>query len=184
MGTPIAGNEKHRPSPVFEGGRHWLDTIAAKIGVEHREIAPAFVQFGKRTKTPKRSSRRFTPAVAPLIANTKVPTRSSTSSSVSGPGSAIITSQLSYGASYAPRRDNQGLDTGFQGWIDHRAKLGAMVDRALIDLQSGITPSIPPGLHGGEVWLTRGQEPASAGPRSPRGMHRPPRPLSGDCAQR
>ena len=71
-----AGKQRDRQiSPIADRrGRNRSDQDVAGNPTE-------FPATKERTRMPNRSSRRVTPAVAPLIAKTKVPTRSSTSRS-------------------------------------------------------------------------------------------------------
>src|SRR5689334_20874519 len=64
---------RYRQSLIAAGGTDPISTS--------RVTPPMFPATNERTRAPNRSSCRDTPALAPLIANTKVPTRSSTSTS-------------------------------------------------------------------------------------------------------
>src|SRR6516165_10782207 len=107
-------------------------------------MPPALPAANDKTKTPNRSSRRLTPAAAPLSAKTKVPTRSSTSRRVSIAGSltpkrATRRSPALDQPGRAPWREpsagrnNQRLNTGLQGRMDNRGKARALIGRDLVE---------------------------------------------------
>src|SRR6185437_5279395 len=105
-------------------------------------MPPKFPATKERTRTPKRSSRRFTPAVAPLIAKTKVPMRSKTSSS-------DISSLC---------RDDQRFDAGPQRRMNDGGVERTVIDRQLVEsprflrlgVDSGIGAAHEP-KHGGNL---------------------------------
>src|SRR5215472_8593755 len=108
-------------------------------------MPPTLPTTNDSTSTPKRSSRRLTPAVAPLSANTKVPRRSSTNKSVviavAVPSGriTIYTSWASIGNVYrlrrhqpGPRGNNQCFHARLKGGMNNRCEAGAVVDRNFV----------------------------------------------------
>src|SRR4051812_32038875 len=97
-----------------------------------RMIPPVLAAAKDSTSTPKRSSLRFTPAMAPLSANTKVPARSRTNWSdctdtVPGTTRWILRREP------GPRRDHKCLDAGSQRRMDHRRELRAVIHRKFVE---------------------------------------------------
>src|SRR6185312_623213 len=116
-------------------------------------MPPKFPATKERTRTPKRSSRRFTPAVAPLIAKTKVPMRSKTSSS-------DISSLFPLSGWRKPSlcRDDQRFDAGPQRRMNDGGVERTVIDRQLVEsprflrlgVDSGIGAAHEP-KHGGNL---------------------------------
>src|SRR5690349_1122010 len=87
-------------------------------------MPPAFPAAKESTMMPKKSSRRRTPAPAPLSAKTNVPSRSSAC-------------KLSF-AEPGERADHQRLDAGLEGRMQHRREERTVVARQLVHLARGL----------------------------------------------
>src|SRR5437773_2306796 len=97
-----------------------------------RMIPPVFAAAKDSTSTPKRSSLRFTPAIAPLSAKTNVPARSSTNWSHCTDTFAGTTRWI-LRREPRPRRDHECLDAGSQRRMDHGRELRAVVHRQFVE---------------------------------------------------
>src|SRR5690606_15381804 len=112
-----------------------------------RTIPPKLPATNDSTRIPKRSSRRLTATSAPLMANTKVPPRSSTRTKVS---IVVMSAQPGQGA------DHHCLGSRCQGGVQHRRECRAVIDRQLI--QPAFCLGAGPGL-----WIGTANEPVHGG---------------------
>src|SRR4051812_22836912 len=97
-----------------------------------RMMPPVLAAAKDSTSTPKRSSLRLTPAIAPLSAKTKVPARSSANWSDctdTFPG----TTRWILGREPRPRRDHECLDAGSQRRMHDWRELRAVVHRQFVE---------------------------------------------------
>src|SRR5690348_158526 len=112
-----------------------------------RVIPPKFPATNDTTRTPNRSSRRLTPAVAPLSAKTKVPARSSTNRSVliavAGPErDEAVRTRPGIGQTRdlalrrpqpGPRGNDQSFHARLKGGMNNRCEARTVVDRNIVE---------------------------------------------------
>src|SRR6185312_15040109 len=111
-----------------------------------RVMPPTLPAVNASTVTPKMSRRYFTAATAPLIANTKVPPRSSTITRMWFMDERPLPATPDYTPTWRtarrviasfrqprPRGDHQRFDTGLERRMDHRQEARIVIRRQIVD---------------------------------------------------